>query len=99
MRTFNEIYSELQHYSAFTPTPGNLNDSICSMNCFFSEIAADDENNHIDCFNDLLVRYGAYAGQYIKTGHRRKTFEQYLESIYSVIKTTSKDKTMPKEQA
>lgn len=86
MRTFNEIYSELQHYSAFKAEPSTESEAITSTNVFFAELALDDETDTTARFGYLVQCYRHSAKQYIINWQTdTRTFKQFLEGIYSKL--------------
>lgn len=87
MRTFNEIYAELKHYSAFRAEPSTESEAITSTNVFFAELALDDDTDTTAKFTYLVECYRHTASQFIlnwKTETR--TFKEFLESIYECTK-------------
>ena len=84
MRTFSEIYSELQHYSAFKAEPSTESEAITSTNVFFAEIALDDDIDTTARFGFLVQCYRHSARQYILNWQTdTRTFKQFLQGIHN----------------
>lgn len=87
MRTFNEIYSELQHYSAFKAEPSTPSDAIANINVFFNEIVDDlDFEDRASQYEFLTMSYRHSASQFIMDWKAdMRTFKQFLEQIYNSL--------------
>ena len=86
MRTFNQIYSELQHYSAFKAEPSTESEAIASINVFFAELALDDDTDTTARFSFLVQSYRHSASQFIINWQTdTRTFKQFLAGIYEFI--------------
>lgn len=82
MRTFNQIYAELEHYSAFTPNPGNKEQATKALNAFLAELAQDDDQDPVDGFAQLSKTYSSYPLAYMQLAQRRVSFKEWLDGIY-----------------
>ena len=85
MRTFSEIYNELQHYGNFIVEPATLTQASRAMECFINEmIDGGDLGKMTETSKRFLVMsYNFTAEQFIinwKTDTR--TFKQLLEATY-----------------
>ncbi|WP_162588413.1 hypothetical protein [Variovorax sp. RA8] len=87
MRTFNEVYSELQHYSAFKAEPSTESEAITSTNAFFAELALDDDTDATARFADLVKCYTNSARHFFICNQTdRRTFKSFLENVYEIAK-------------
>jgi|GEM_PF-2284900 len=93
MRSFNQIYSELKHYSAFKDEPSTELEAIQCTNIFFSEITSDlDFDDKAESYSFLVKSYRHSASQFISNWQTdQRTFKQFLGDVYSTLQVKESD--------